>query len=386
MVDVGGYPSGVGLAEEYEALRRHAQEVATACARENLADPRGQAARLGEEGLLGWLAPARHGGLLRDRPYDVTALCVIREALGTCHPALDTAFVSQALGGVPLLLAADDDLMRRYLAPAARGELLGALALTEPGAGSDLAGIETRAVPDGDGYVLDGEKRFITNGGVADFYVVCARTDPDGGTRGLTAFVVEAGTPGFEAVPRPMITPHPTADLFLQGCRVPRRNVVGAPGDGFKVAMRTLEVLRSSVGAFALGLAQRAFDLARERVRERRQFGQPLAEFQAIRFKLADMATRLRAARLMVYSAAAEKDRAAGVRSAAVTAAVSMAKLFATEAAFAVVNEAVQIFGGESMTRDHELERLYREVRPPLIYEGTSEIQRLIIAAALLDG
>jgi acyl-CoA dehydrogenase len=335
---------------------------------------------LADQGLLGHLFPKENGGSLPSPGFDALTLCLIRETLGRDAPELDIPFTAQGLGGYPILLSGSDSQRHKYLPRLARGQVLGALALTEPEAGSDLGNIQTRAAIVGDNYVLDGQKKFITNAGEADFYVVCVRTDATAGNRGLSALIVDATTPGLHVTPRAMLADHPIGDLTFVNCSVSRDNLIGREGDGFKVAIGNLGVFRPSVGALAVGLGQRAFELALNHSRVRVQFGKPLIELQSIQFKLANMATRLQAARMLVYLAG-WKINHQGVRASALES--SMAKLFATEAAFEVIHEAVQIFGGEGVTSGHPVEILYREIRPLLIYEGTSEIQRLIIAREL---
>jgi acyl-CoA dehydrogenase len=307
-------------------------------------------------------------------------LCLIREELArTCLPA-EELFAIQGLGSYPLLLAGTDAQKARYLPALARGDQVPAFALTEPDAGSDAAALGTRAERDGDGWRLTGVKRFISNAPVADVYVVFAKTAPDRGTKGISAFIVPGSTPGLSGTPMRTLAPHVIGELAFDGCRLPAESLLGGEGEGWRVAMGTLDVFRASVGAQAVGLARAALDLSLAHAKSRVQFGQPLAQFQLVQAKLADMATELRAARLLVYSAARLKD--AGT--ARVTLESSMAKLYATEMASRVIDQAVQIHGGLGVLRGTPIERLYREARAPRIYEGTSEIQRLIIARQLL--
>jgi acyl-CoA dehydrogenase len=334
---------------------------------------------LGKEGLFPLLVPAAHGGAL-DGPFRSMTLCLIREELArTCLQA-EELFAIQGLGSYPILLAGTDAQKARYLPALARGDQVPAFALTEPDAGSDAAALGTRAERDGDGWRLTGVKRFISNAPAADVYVVFAKTAPDRGTKGISAFIVPGETPGLSATPMRTLAPHVIGELAFEGCRLPAESLLGEEGEGWRVAMGTLDVFRASVGAQAVGLAQAALDLALAHARGRVQFGQPLAGFQLVQAKLADMATELRAARLLVYSAARLKD--AGTPR--VTLESSMAKLYATEMASRVVDQAVQIHGGLGVLRGTPIERLYREARAPRIYEGTSEIQRLIIARQLL--
>ena len=334
---------------------------------------------LGKEGLFPLLVPAAYGGTL-DRPFRSMTLCLVREELArTCLQA-EELFAIQGLGSYPLLLAGTDAQKERYLPALARGDQVPAFALTEPDAGSDAAALATRAERDGDGWRLTGVKRFISNAPVADVYVVFAKTAADRGTKGISAFLVPGATPGLSGTPMRTLAPHVIGELAFDGCRLPADSLLGGEGEGWRVAMGTLDVFRASVGAQAVGLARAALDLALAHARSRIQFGQPLAQFQLVQAKLADMATELRAARLLVYSAARLKDAGA----ARVTLESSMAKLYATEMASRVIDQAVQIHGGLGVLRGTPIERLYREARAPRIYEGTSEIQRLIIARQLL--
>jgi acyl-CoA dehydrogenase len=314
-------------------------------------------------------------------PIDVRALCLTRETLAYHHALADFAFAMQGLGSGAISLFGSDELRDRYLPGVAEGRLIAAFALSEPEAGSDVASIATTATPDGDAYVIDGEKTWISNGGLADVYVLFARTGEAPGARGLSAFVLDADTPGLRVAERiPAIAPHPLARLTLDGVRVPAAQRIGAPGEGFKVAMATLDVFRPTVGAAALGFARRALDEALKRTTERQLFGAPMAELQLVQSKLAEMALGVDASALLVYRAAWTKDVAGG----RVTREAAMAKLHATETAQRVVDDAVQLFGGLGVTVGSVVERLYREVRALRIYEGASEVQQLIIARAAL--
>jgi acyl-CoA dehydrogenase len=317
-----------------------------------------------------------------ERKLDVRSLCLIRETLAYSSALADAAFVMQGLGTFAISQAAPEHVRDFWLARAAEGKSIAAFALTEPEAGSDVAAIKTSARKDGDAYVIDGTKRFISNAGIADFYTVFARTGTnDAGRAQLSAFVVGARMPGFSLVERiPMIASHPVGEIKFDGCRVPAEDMVGNEGDGFRLAMETLDVFRSSVGAAACGMAGRALNEALQFSTTRRQFGRLLAEHQLIQEKLADMATELDAARLLVYRAAYLKDSG----TARVTREASEAKLFATEAAGRIIDNAVQIHGGSGLVRGSVVERLYRDIRALRIYEGTSEIQRLVIASQLL--
>lgn len=311
---------------------------------------------------------------------DVRALCLAREMLGYTSPLADSIFAVQGLGSYPIVLAGDAEQKARILPRVARGESIGAFALTEPEAGSDVASMRTIAERHHHAFMLRGEKTFISNAGLATHYVVFARLDPADGHQGINAFLVEADTPGLVIEPVPMSVDHPIGRLRFDGCTIPEGALLGPEGTGFKLAMRTLDAFRVSVGAAACGMARRALDEAIARVKARRQFGKPLAEQQTVQGYLAEMATDLDAARLLVWRAAHKKDTGADRAGAD----VAMAKMFATEAAQRIIDRAVQLFGGLGVTLGTVVERLYREIRPLRIYEGTTEIQRLIIARELL--
>jgi acyl-CoA dehydrogenase len=332
--------------------------------------------------LLATAGGLRYAVATPQTPLDVRALCLIREALAYSSSLADSAFVMQGLGTYAIAQAAPDHVRDFWLARAAEGKAIAAFALTEPEAGSDVAAIQTSAQRDGDAYVINGTKRFISNAGIADFYTVFARTNTRGdGRPEVSAFVVSAKIPGFSVVERTaLMAPHPIGEIKFAGCRVPAEDMVGAEGDGFRLAMQTLDVFRSSVGAAACGMARRALDEAVRYSTARKQFGRLLAEHQLVQEKLADMITELDAARLLVYRAAYLKD--SGVER--VTREASEAKLFATEAAGRIVDSALQIHGAAGLVRGSVVERLYRDVRALRIYEGTSEIQKLIIAGQLL--
>ena len=335
---------------------------------------------LGREGFVAYVAPKRFGGV-RDK-IQARDWCLLREELARGSAMADTMFAIQALGSYPITLAGVDELKRRYLPPIARGAAIAAFALTEPEAGSDIASIQTRAVKRGREYCLTGVKRFVSNAGIAQTYVVFASTEPEKKAKGLSAFVVEADSQGLVVKEKTrLLSPHPIGVIAFEDCVVPQSNLLGREGDGMKIALGTLDTLRCTVGAAAVGLAQRALEEATRYSRQRRQFGQELAKFQGIQFKLADMATELEAARLLVYQAAWNYDngREELKRSA------SMAKLFATEAAQGIVDQALQIHGGMGLVAGTITERLYRDVRALRIYEGTSEIQKLVIARSLLN-
>lgn len=324
----------------------------------------------------------RYAVASEDSKLDVRALCLIREALAYSSPLADLAFVMQGLGTYAISQAAPEHVRDFWVTRAAEGRAIAAFALTEPDAGSDVSALKTTAERDGDAWVINGKKRFISNAGVADFYTVFARTGTQtGGRAELSAFVVGARMPGFSVVERTtMISPHPIGEIAFDGCRVPAEDMIGAEGDGFVLAMRTLDTFRASVGAAACGMARRALDESLRHALNRKQFGRLLAEHQLIQEKLADMITELDAARLLVYRAAYLKDTGTG----RVSREASEAKLYATEAASRIIDQAVQIHGGAGLVQGSVVERLYRDVRALRIYEGTSEIQKLIIASQLL--
>ncbi|MGF6233491.1 acyl-CoA dehydrogenase [Inquilinus ginsengisoli] len=337
-------------------------------------------AALGEAGWLRHAVPASHGGA-SDR-LDVRSLCLIRETLARHEGLADFAFAMQGLGTGPVTLFGSDALKDRILPPVRDGHAIAAFALSEPEAGSDVAATGTTAVPDGpDAVRIDGEKTFISNGGIADHYVVFARTGEAPGARGLSAFLVPATAPGLTVAERiEVIAPHPLAMLRFEGCRVPLADRIGGAGEGFKVAMATLDVFRSTVGAAALGFARRALDEALGRARGRKMFGGSLGDLQLSQAALAEMATEIDASALLIYRAAWAKDRGA----ARVTREAAMAKMFATEAAQRVIDRAVQLFGGLGVTRGVKVEELYREIRALRIYEGATEVQKIVIARQLL--
>ena len=332
--------------------------------------------RLGRAGFLRacGIAPG-------EKRFDVRSLALSREILARHDGLLDFCFAMQGLGTGPISLFGSDLQKRTYLPKVASGESVAAFALSEPQAGSDVGAVATTARRTGGGWVLDGAKTWISNGGIADHYVVFARSEELPGTKGLSAFIVDAGAKGLKVAARIAVSaPHPLATLEFRGCKVGDGALVGKRGDGFRIAMATLDVFRTTVGAAALGFARRALDEALERVRRRKAFGRPLAEFQLTQARLADMAVAVDAAALLVYRAAWRKDSGA----ARITREAAMAKLFATESAQQVIDAAVQLFGGGGVVAGAAVERLYREVRALRIYEGTSEIQKLVIAAELL--
>ena len=339
------------------------------------ADARNYVNLMARSGILDYAVP-KEGNL------DLRSICLIREELSYASPLADLAFVMQGLGTYAIKQAARDHIRDFWLSRAASGKAIAAFALTEPDAGSDVAGIQTTAQHEGDGYVINGRKRFISNAGIADFYTVFARTGTQtGGIAALSAFVVGAKVPGFSVVERTeLLAPHPIGEIQFDNCHVPAENMIGNEGDGFGLAMETLDTFRASVGAAACGMARRALDEAVRYATSRKQFGRLLSEHQLIQEKLADMITELDAARLLVYRAAYLRD----TTSHRVTREASEAKLYATEAAQRIVDSAVQIHGGAGLVRGSIVERLYRDVRALRIYEGTSEIQKLVIAHQLL--
>jgi alkylation response protein AidB-like acyl-CoA dehydrogenase len=330
---------------------------------------------LAEEGLLPRLFPRRAGGT-RDEEVSAVDLCAVREALARESTVTENAIAIQTLGAYPIVLAGSDEQAGRYAGPVARGEAVAAFALTEPGAGTDAGALALRAERDGKGYRLTGSKVFISNAPDADVYTIFARTSPDAGTKGITAFIVNGDAKGLTGTAMRLLSAHPIGRLELDGVLVTEQQVLGEVDGGFKLAMRTLDLFRPSVGASVIGMAQAALDAAVAHASSRQAFGRPIKEFQAVSHQLAEMATRLEAARALVYAAAEAYDR----RDQHVARRSAMAKLFATETAQQVIDVAIQVHGAVALEQGHLLEHLYREVRAPRIYEGTSEIQREIIA------
>ena len=330
----------------------------------------------------GWLEHTAPDPGAPPAPLDVRTLCLIRETLARHDGLADFAFAMQGLGAGPISLFGNAG-QRVWLKKTRSGNAIAAFALTEPDSGSDVANIAMTANRYGDGYVLDGEKTWISNGGIADLYVVFARTGEAAGAKGLSAFLVPADVVGLSIAERlAVIAPHPLARLKFERVCVPASAMIGAPGDGFKIAMATLDIFRATVGAAALGLARRALDEAAARVRKRQVFGAALAEQQIVQGYLADMAIDVDAAALLVYRAAWAKDNGAP----RVTREAAMAKLFATERAQQVIDKAVQLHGGDGVRHGHIAERLYREIRALRIYEGASEVQKVVIARQILSG
>lgn len=334
---------------------------------------------LGKGGWLRYCAAKAYGGA--HDAIDARSLCLLRETLARHSGLADYAFAMQGLGSGAISIAGSEAQKQKYLPQVCSGRLIAAFALSEPDAGSDVGAIATTARGDGQDYVLDGEKTWISNGGIADFYCVFARTGEAPGSRGLSAFVVDAETPGLEIAERiQVIAPHPLATLRFTDCRIPAENLLGQSGAGFKVAMQTLDIFRTSVAAAAVGFARRALDEALSRAVSRRMFGQTLADFQITQAALADMATGIDTSALLTYRAAWARDclGAQGTRE------VAMAKMAATETAQQVIDKAVQMFGGLGVKSGMVVERLYREIRALRIYEGATEVQKLIIAREIL--
>ncbi|HEY8678889.1 MAG TPA: acyl-CoA dehydrogenase family protein [Candidatus Dormibacteraeota bacterium] len=333
---------------------------------------------LGDAGLLPRLFPRRGGGS-RDRDVFAVDLCTVREALANQSTQVENAVAIQALGAYPIVLSGADEAVSRWVTPVARGDAVAAFAMTEPGAGSDAGSLDLRAERDGWGFRLSGTKVYISNAPDADVYTLFARTTPAAGAKGITAFIVNGDAAGLTGTVLHLLSAHPIGRLELDGVFVPREQVLSEVDQGFKLAMRTLDLFRPSVGASVVGMAQAALDAAIRHADGRHAFGRPIREFQAVSHQLAEMATRLEAARALVYSAAEAYDRG----DPRVARRSAMAKLFATETAQQVVDAAIQVHGAVALERGHLLEHLYREVRAPRIYEGTSEIQREIIARDL---
>jgi len=331
---------------------------------------------LAEQELFCLLTPKEYGGV----GPTATAICIAREELSRVSGHADLLFAETGLCAFPLRMFGSEGQKKKYLTAFSKGESIGCYALTEPDAGSDVSGMQATALRDGDHYVLNGTKCFASVGPFAQTYVTYAKTDPDQGARGISAFVIEKGTPGFDGKPMKLMGPHPIGELTFSDCRIPKESLIGEPGKGMRIAMTTLDFMRTSVGAHALGVAQRAYEEAVAYSKKRHAFGKPISEFQNTQFKLADMATELDAARLLVYRAAWMRDEV----SERVTKEASMAKLYATEMAWRVVDQALQIHGGYGVIRGSVTERLYREIRQPRVYEGTSEIQRLVISRHIL--
>jgi acyl-CoA dehydrogenase len=352
-------------------IGKHGHDVDATC--------RQLVSQLGEGGWLRHAVGGTAYGASADN-IDTRAICLIRETLAKHSGLADFAFAMQGLGSGAITLFGSAHQKETYLPRVANGESIAAFALSELDAGSDVAALQCEACLDGDGYLLNGEKTWISNGGIADFYIVFARTGEAAGPRGITAFIVDAATPGFEIAERiEVIAPHPLARLKLKNCRISTTQQLGVPGQGFKVAMATLDVFRTSVAAAALGFARRAMEEGLRRATSRKMFGQTLGDFQLTQAKLAGMATGIDAAALLTYRAAWLRDQGQPV-----TVEAAMAKMTATETAQRVIDAAVQIFGAFGVVSGHPVERLYREIRPLRIYEGATEVQQLIIARGLI--
>jgi alkylation response protein AidB-like acyl-CoA dehydrogenase len=379
------------LPEEHELLR----ETVRALADDKIAPRAGEIdetgefpddvyAALVEADLHAVHVPEAYGGAGADA---LATVIVIEEVARACTSSSLIPAVNK-LGTVPLLLSASEDLKKRYLAPLAAGDAMFSYALSEPEAGSDAAAMRTRARRDGDHFVLDGVKRWITNAGVSKFYTVMAVTDPDKGARGISAFVVEKDDPGvsFGAPEKKLgIKGSPTREVYFDGVRIPADRMIGAEGTGFKTALATLDHTRVTIAAQALGIAQGALDYARGYVKERKQFGKAIAEFQGIQFMLADMAMKLEAARQLTYAAAAKSERAmAGARVDDLTFISSACKCYASDVAMEVTTDAVQLLGGYGYVKDYPVERMMRDAKITQIYEGTNQIQRVVMSRHLL--
>jgi len=336
--------------------------------------------QLGRDGWLKFcIAGQEHGGC--HEQIDNRSICLIREILAKHSGLADFAFAMQGLGSGAISIAGTIDQKERYLRKVSKGEAIAAFALSEPHAGSDVAAMSCEAKISGEHYILNGEKTWISNGGIADFYVVFARTGDAPGSRGISAFIVDANTQGFEIAERiNVIAPHPLARIKFTNCSVPISNRIGSSGEGFKIAMRTLDIFRTSVASAALGFAKRAFHEALERAQTRKMFNGLLADFQITQVKLAEMATRIESAELLTYKAAWLKDHGKNV-----TKEAAMAKMTSTENAQWVIDAAVQMFGGMGVMSGVTVESLYREIRALRIYEGATEVQMLIIAKSVLE-
>ena len=335
--------------------------------------------QLGEGGWLKYAIGGAEYGASADT-IDTRAVCLIRETLARHSGLADFAFAMQGLGSGAISLFGNHEQKQRYLSCVASGSAIAAFAISEPDAGSDVAALQCSARKDGDSYLITGEKTWISNGGIADFYLLFARTGEEAGAKGISAFIVDAATPGLEIAERiEVMAPHPLARLAFKDCRIPAGQLLGDPGQGFKIAMSTLDIFRSSVAAAALGFARHALHEALSRSTSRTMFGQVLADFQLTQAKLAKMATDIDCAALLTYRAAWLKDMGQPV-----TVEAAMAKMTATEIAQQAIDSAVQIFGALGVVSEQTVERLYREIRPLRIYEGATEVQQLIIARGII--
>ena len=335
--------------------------------------------KLADGGWLDYCVANKYGG--KNRSLDVRSLCLIRETLARFSGLADFVFAMQGLGSGTISLFGSAELKKKYLPDVRRGNKIAAFALTEPDAGSDAAALTTTAEQDDTSFVLNGDKTLISNGGIADYYTVFAKTGEAPGTRGISAFVIDADTAGLEINERiEVIAPHPLARIRFNQCRIPKTQQIGSGGEGFKMAMATLDIFRSTVGAAALGFARHAMHEAFNRTKSRQMFGAPMSKLQLIQSKIGEMSLDIDASSLLIYRAAWTKDKGAEK----ITKEAAMAKLFATEAAQRVIDEAVQIFGGSGVVSGFPVEQLYREIRALRIYEGASEVQKLIIASQTL--
>ena len=336
---------------------------------------------MAEEGLYRYVVPSQYGGV----GIVPANLSIIREELSRVCIQADDSFIMSAMGSLPVILFGNEEQKQKYLPRIAKGEIIGSYALTEGSSGSDVASIKTTAELSGDFYILNGTKYYASNGGGAELCSVFVKTDPSLGGKGISAFVMDAKTPqpGLTVKMMNLVAAHPGYEITFENYRIPKENMIGKPGKGMRIAMTTLDVCRCSVGAATVGIAQAAYEEALKYAKERQAFGRSIAEFQAIQFKLADMVTNIQAARLLVSQSAALTDINHPGKT---IGRASMAKLFATEMASRVVDEAVQILGGSGLIRGCKIDRLYRAVRAPRIYEGTSEIQRITIARSLMKG
>jgi alkylation response protein AidB-like acyl-CoA dehydrogenase len=376
------------LPEEHEAIRAAVRGLCDAKVAPNAAEademsefPKASYEALRAADFHAPHIPIQYGGA----GADALATAIVIEEVARACAATSLVPAVNKLGSVPLLLAASEQLKQRYLPPVARGEAMFSYCLSEPEAGSDAAGMTTRAVAEGDGYVVNGAKRWITNAGLAQFYTVFAVTEPGVGAPGISAFVIEKSDPGvgFGAPERKLgIKGSPTREVYFDSVRIPASRMIGSPGTGFATAMRTLDHTRITIAAQAVGIAQGALDFARRYVQERKQFGQPVAEFQGVQFMLADMGMKLEAARQLTYAAAARSER--GDADLAYFGAA--AKCFASDAAMEITTDAVQLLGGYGYTRDFPVERMMRDAKITQIYEGTNQIQRIVMARHLLRG
>lgn len=370
------------LSEESRALKERCRRFCQSKLREiseefgETADvPASMVKAMAEEGIFRHLIPREFGG----RGVSALDLCIIREELAQVYAPADTTFAMQGLGSYPIVIAGSEEQKRKYLPAIAGGDLLTTFAITEPEAGSDVSSLATLVELDGNQYVINGRKRFISNGFAAAIAIIFARLKNR--EKGFVAFVLEKEVPGFKVAKRiDLIAPHDIVEFQFEDCRVPALALLGREGEGLQIALRTLDLLRMSVGAAAIGMAQAALSAALDYSKKRVQFGKPISKFQGISFKLAEMATEIDAGRLLVHRAALMKDQ--GTKN--ITKEASMAKYYATEAAQGVIDKAVQIFGGLGVTKGNPAERLYREIRALRIYEGTTEIQKVIIANQLL--